>query len=1201
MSSESSSIKERQIGDYLIQDLIGDGGFAKVYLGMHIPTKERVAIKIIDKEELFAEEENKKRLFLEISILKKVRHKNIIKLYEIMETPATLYLVMEYCNNGELFDYIVSKDKLTEKQACIFYQEIIDALSYLHSINIVHRDVKPENILLNTINRKTSCKLIDFGISRNFQKNELIETPCGTASYAPPEMHNGQAYNPILSESWSSGVLLFSMICGFLPFNDEDEEVNIKNILQGKYEFPEDDELSPEVMDLISHLLDINVNTRYNLEKIREHPWFNLIPPISRPGIIIGYHKIPIDDNILKQCVEFGYDKDKVIESVEKNRYDKNSAVYYILLKKFEIQGIESISDLYSEKYLEYINDKDNLLTEEEIANLKKEMEKNEKEEKERELNNEFEKLKDDNSSSENIYSEKSLEEINNDNDSLKSSKEIEENKDNIELKIITDKEIEEEKKDHKNDDEKNIKNNDYEDINMGVEMNISDLYNNKYMTNNQVLNIKEEIKKIEIKENEKEKEIRICNNIKNGRDSEENKERKETKREEIMNKIKEKIKSQKDQKKQETKDEEKENIKINGDKKDEIIKKNGEKNKKDIIKSCVVCAERKNIDNKDLSLKLRPFYSFILESKTKVLLNCEEPIGNFNIFNSSFTIKLRDNIKENILKMKNPKKMDKMANIKILKALNELNNKKVKNIKKEPKNREKKVKFLNDENILSKGKIEHTIIKNRDASVKLDRRRKRNKEEEKDKEVERENINKKNLHHSLRKTIKDKQYVKSKKIFTNNNNINIINNNKLKKSLRISKKIEFKPKEKIDNNNNNSKNNINKDEKKYNAKNSIQNFKSNKTIREPKKSGYVHLKSETNINIKNKKINTRNNMRNTITSFKSKNNEQTKGINNRISININSRNIKNSNIYNKKKTLNYNIFDKKNKDRKPKLIIENYRTLTQNIPKNTKKIQNKRNIKENNLQSYNTNDVITSRRNNSIEFRKTRIKITEENNRRNNSIELRKVKTKKNYESNLIKNKIKIIQHNRNNSKFEKSRNNKSIELRKKLGLSMRNKLHLTVNYDKNEKNKINENNYNTEIIPKKEKIKIDKNLPYKGPLGFKNLFISESIEFIQNKIENSLKLNQIKFRKINPFKFSCCTKNMDKFFIEICFVSELVIYKNSIRKNNEEEVNGDEENINIGKKYLFYIKLILSKENNDIPHCKLLEKVIDDIQIKN
>ena len=131
MSSDSSPIKDRQVGDYLIQgDPIGTGGFAKVFVGLHIPTKERVAIKIIDKEELFSEEVNKKRLLLEISILKKVRHKNIIKLYEIMETPETIYLVMEYCNNGELFDYIVSKDKLSEKQACQFYQEVIDALSY---------------------------------------------------------------------------------------------------------------------------------------------------------------------------------------------------------------------------------------------------------------------------------------------------------------------------------------------------------------------------------------------------------------------------------------------------------------------------------------------------------------------------------------------------------------------------------------------------------------------------------------------------------------------------------------------------------------------------------------------------------------------------------------------------------------------------------------------------------------------------------------------------------------------------------------------------------------------------------------------------------------------------------------------------------------------------------------------------------------
>jgi 5'-AMP-activated protein kinase catalytic alpha subunit len=299
-----------------------------------------------------------------------------------METPQTIYLVMEYCNTGELFDYIVSKDQLTEKQACMFYQEIIDALIYLHSQQIVHRDIKPENILLDTIERKINCKLIDFGISRSYQKNTFIETPCGTASYAPPEMHKGESYDGILSDVWSSGVLLFSMVCGYLPFNEEDEYENIRNIIKGNYYIPED-ELSPELTDLLKHLLDINPRTRYNLEQIKEHPWFNIIPMKSRPGIIIGYHKIPIDQKIIKQCESFGYNKDEVIDSVKNNRYDKNSAVYYIILKKFEMQGIESISDLYSEKYLNYINDKNNILNEEDIDLLNDEKEfKNMKNEK---------------------------------------------------------------------------------------------------------------------------------------------------------------------------------------------------------------------------------------------------------------------------------------------------------------------------------------------------------------------------------------------------------------------------------------------------------------------------------------------------------------------------------------------------------------------------------------------------------------------------------------------------------------------------------------------------------------------------------------------------------------------------------------------------------------------------------------------------
>ena len=569
MSSEESPIKDRQIGDYLIKESIGNGGFAKVYLGIHISTKEKVAIKIIDKEEIFYEEINKKRLLIEISILKKVRHKNIIKLYEIMETPQTIYLVMEYCNNGELFDYIVSKEKLNEKTACLFYQEIIDALSYLHSLNIVHRDIKPENILLNKINKNIDCKIIDFGISRSFESHELIKTPCGTASYAPPEMHNGELYNPILSDIWSSGVLLFAMVCGYLPFDEDDEFQNIKNIIKGYYEFP-DEELSTEVKDLINHLLDINPRTRYNIDQIKQHPWFNLVKPNFRPGIIIGYHRIPIDPKIIALCEEYGYNKDEVIESVEKNRYDKNSSVYYILLKRLENKGIESISDLYSDKYLEYINDKNNILSEEEMINFKQ----NENEENEnRKLNNEEESKKD-KSSSDNENSERSLKEINsNENDNNekdnKSDSENGKNKEINELNSFTDDKNEDnnieidlykvnkEEFEEINKQEELVKNNSEKELNSSIldiknknEDNLQDL-------NNKEINKEEELELKNMEDEKKEEELSIKNlekestknleNIKNEENLKENNKKEEEINIEIQNDKNEKKENEKE------------------------------------------------------------------------------------------------------------------------------------------------------------------------------------------------------------------------------------------------------------------------------------------------------------------------------------------------------------------------------------------------------------------------------------------------------------------------------------------------------------------------------------------------------------------------------------------------------------------------------------------------------------------------------
>ena len=347
---------DKQISDYILHDEIGSGGFAKVVQGIHIPTGEKVAIKIMDKIQLFTDPLNLRRVKTEISLLKIVRHKNIIKLYEVIETPQKIYLIMEYCEGGELFDYIVKKQNLTERQSCYFFHEIIDALEYLHSLNIVHRDLKPENLLLDKNNKKLSLKLIDFGISNTYTIKSLLTTPCGTASYAPPEMHKGEKYYGLLTDIWSAGVVLYAMVFGYLPFCDDDEDININNIIVGNYEIPSS--ASPELYDLLLHLLDINPLTRYDIDQIKLHPWYNIISSDNnRPGLVIGYHKIPVDERIINICKTYGYDPNRVRESVINNNYDNNSSIYYIILNKMKTMGIESISDLNSTEYLNYIRD----------------------------------------------------------------------------------------------------------------------------------------------------------------------------------------------------------------------------------------------------------------------------------------------------------------------------------------------------------------------------------------------------------------------------------------------------------------------------------------------------------------------------------------------------------------------------------------------------------------------------------------------------------------------------------------------------------------------------------------------------------------------------------------------------------------------------------------------------------------------------
>ena len=362
----SKKNKFKQKGNYILENTIGEGAFAKVKLAKHIITGEKVAIKILPKKNIISNSNqinkiannNISKIKKEINILGRLHHKNIIQLYEIIETKNNLYIVMEYCEGKELFDYIVKRKRLTETEACRYFQQIINGVEYLHLCNITHRDLKPENILLDN---KKRIRISDFGLSGiNSNYNSLLSTPCGTPLYAPPEMLRGEKYDGVYSDIWSCGIILYIMLVGDLPYADSKEKIIYQNIMTHNYYYPES--MNDDAVDLIEHMLKINPKERYGFKEIKAHPWFNLITPKLRPGLIYNVHKIPIDDKILEKIERMGYDKNMCKKSLLENNYDSYMAIYLLTLKQSIRKGIESISDLFSYEYIKYISDYKNWL-----------------------------------------------------------------------------------------------------------------------------------------------------------------------------------------------------------------------------------------------------------------------------------------------------------------------------------------------------------------------------------------------------------------------------------------------------------------------------------------------------------------------------------------------------------------------------------------------------------------------------------------------------------------------------------------------------------------------------------------------------------------------------------------------------------------------------------------------------------------------
>uniref|UniRef100_A0AAQ5ZVA1 Maternal embryonic leucine zipper kinase n=1 Tax=Amphiprion ocellaris TaxID=80972 RepID=A0AAQ5ZVA1_AMPOC len=308
---------------YEVYETIGSGGFAKVKLGRHILTGEKVAIKIMNKKDLG---DDLPRVKVEIEAMKNLSHQHVCRLYQVIETSTQIFIVLEYCPGGELFDYIIAKDRLSEEETRVFFRQIVSAMAYVHSQGYAHRDLKPENLL---IDGDHNLKLIDFGLCAKPKGGLSYElmTCCGSPAYAAPELIQGKAYIGSEADVWSMGVLLFALLCGYLPFDDDNCMVLYRKIARGKFDNPR--WLSPGSILLLNQMMQVDPKRRVTVRQLLDHPWVmkDYNSPVewySRHSfccrwVIISllYFNMRVNESLLSQW-----------------RYDHTTATYLLLLSK---------------------------------------------------------------------------------------------------------------------------------------------------------------------------------------------------------------------------------------------------------------------------------------------------------------------------------------------------------------------------------------------------------------------------------------------------------------------------------------------------------------------------------------------------------------------------------------------------------------------------------------------------------------------------------------------------------------------------------------------------------------------------------------------------------------------------------------------------------------------------------------------------
>ncbi|XP_068621729.1 serine/threonine-protein kinase par-1 [Battus philenor] len=333
------------VGNYELEKTIGTGNFAVVKLATHVITKTKVAIKIIDKARL--DEDNLKKTFREIAIMKKLRHPHIVRLYQVMESAHTLYLVTEYAPNGEIFDHLVSKGRMPESEAARAFAQMVAAVGYCHSNGVVHRDLKAENLLLD---RDMNIKLADFGFSNEYSSGTAMATWCGSPPYAAPELFEGRIYDGPKTDIWSLGVVLYVLVCGALPFDGSTLHELRNVVLSGKFRIPYF--MSQECEHLIRHMLVVEPEKRLSLRGVARHRWLAAHQPGPGPGMpdasegACACHEycpvVPEPDSahhhkVLAHMLTLpSLTSDLILQSVQEERFDHIGAIYRLLMEKLE-------------------------------------------------------------------------------------------------------------------------------------------------------------------------------------------------------------------------------------------------------------------------------------------------------------------------------------------------------------------------------------------------------------------------------------------------------------------------------------------------------------------------------------------------------------------------------------------------------------------------------------------------------------------------------------------------------------------------------------------------------------------------------------------------------------------------------------------------------------------------------------------------